>query len=77
MKRSLQITTRYLAPWDGQPSRSLTIIKHWKFRCQCGRCMDPTDLGTYFSAVKCNSTKCEGKQVLIVILKYMISINLL
>lgn len=39
----------------------LQITKH--FRCKCERCSDPTELETYFSALKCAgdvNTKCEG-----------------
>ena len=50
-----EITTRYFGPWIGQPSRQLKIEQNWKFICNCLRCKDPSDLGTYFSAVKCQT----------------------
>lgn len=35
-------------------------IKHSKFfECSCGRCCDPTELGTYASAFRC--PKCGGR----------------
>ncbi|XP_075166937.1 SET and MYND domain containing, arthropod-specific, member 5 [Haematobia irritans] len=42
----------------------LQITKH--FRCKCERCSDPTELGTYFSAMKCAgdaNKKCDGVQL--------------
>ncbi|XP_058984762.1 SET domain-containing protein SmydA-8-like [Musca domestica] len=39
----------------------LQITKH--FKCHCERCTDPTELGSYFSALKCAgdvNTKCDG-----------------
>lgn len=48
-----EITTRYFGPWEGQPSRQLKIGQNWNFVCNCLRCKDPSDLGTYFSAIVC------------------------
>ena len=50
-----EITTRYVDPWEGQPSRQLKIGQNWNFTCNCFRCKDPSDLGTYFSALVCQS----------------------
>ena len=50
-----EITTRYFDPWIGQPRRLLSIEKNWNYLCNCTRCQDVTDLGTYFSAIKCIS----------------------
>jgi len=33
-------------------------IFHFDFRCL--RCADPTELGSYFSAMKCHETNCKG-----------------
>lgn len=52
-----EITTRYVSSFECQPKRQNKLWNNWKFLCQCKRCMDPTDLGTYFSAVKCK--KCD------------------
>ncbi|GLV35060.1 SET and MYND domain containing arthropod-specific member 1 [Carabus blaptoides fortunei] len=30
------------------------------FNCMCARCSDPTEFGTYFSAVKCQNIDCKG-----------------
>ena len=53
IKKDDEITTRYFDPWVGQPKRQLTIEKSWRFLCNCKRCQNPTDLATYFSAIKC------------------------
>ena len=58
IKKGEEITTRYLGPWEGQPNRQLKIQRNWKFICNCVRCQDPSDLGTYFSAIKCR--KCSN-----------------
>ena len=59
IKKGEEITTRYLGPWEGQPSRQIKIQRNWQFICNCRRCQDPSDLATYFSAIKC--TKCSLK----------------
>ena len=58
IKENEEITTRYFGPWEGQPSRQLKIQQKWNFICNCLRCRDPSDLGTYFSAIKC--LNCSG-----------------
>ena len=50
-----EITTRYLGPWEGQPRRQEKIARNWKFICDCTRCKDPSDIATYFSAIKCQA----------------------
>ena len=55
IKKGEEITTRYFDPWIGQPRRLLSIDKNWNYLCNCARCQDVTDLGTYFSAIKCKS----------------------
>ena len=69
IQQNEEITTRYVDPWEGQPSRQLKIGQNWNFICNCLRCKDPSDLGTYFSAVVCQSCsnyissneRCENK----------------
>ena len=55
IKKGQEITTRYFDPLVGQPGRQLVIEKSWKFICNCLRCHDPSELGTYFSAILCQS----------------------
>ena len=33
--------------------RELLSKNHWKFDCQCERCLDPTEFGTHLQAIKC------------------------
>ena len=47
-----EITTRYYPPWEGQPIRQDKVSKHWQYLCCCERCKDPTEFGTYFSAIR-------------------------
>uniref|UniRef100_A0A8D8X417 Protein msta, isoform A n=2 Tax=Cacopsylla melanoneura TaxID=428564 RepID=A0A8D8X417_9HEMI len=51
--KGFHISTMYTnALWGTQPRREhLAITKY--FNCSCERCSDPTELGTYFSAMKC------------------------
>jgi hypothetical protein len=48
-----EITTRYVGINVGAPTRSLMLEDHWSFICRCKRCLDPTELGTYASALRC------------------------
>ncbi len=43
-----------LAILIGNIRRRDDIQRYWYFHCTCPRCVDPTELGTYMSAVKCN-----------------------
>ena len=52
IRKGEEITTRYSPPWEGQPTRLAKIWKHWQFVCHCERCKDPTEFGTFFSAIK-------------------------
>lgn len=58
LKKGDMITTTYTHTLDGTLDRR-THVKHSKlFECLCQRCQDPTEMGTYFSAVKCKA--CTG-----------------
>ena len=69
IQQNEEITTRYVDPWEGQPNRQLKIGQNWNFICNCLRCKDPSDLGTYFSAIVCqrcsnyisSNERCESK----------------
>jgi hypothetical protein len=53
IRKGEEITTRYYPPWEGQPIRQDKVSKHWQYLCGCERCKDPTEFGTYFSAIRC------------------------
>jgi len=55
-----QIFTRYTAISIGQPRRSELLEYHWGFTCSCARCRDPTELGTWCSAIRCVYQSCQG-----------------
>jgi len=50
-----EITTRYIGVNTGAPVRSEIIAQHWGFVCACIRCRDPTECGTYSSAILCSN----------------------
>lgn len=51
-----EVTIQYLSFMYGQCRRKKDIPSYWFFVCRCARCRDPTDLGSYMSAVLCQ--KC-------------------
>jgi len=55
-----EITARYGGLNLGQPRRSQLLFDHWRFSCSCARCGDPTELGTYNSAIVCQVSECSG-----------------
>ena len=56
IKKGEEITTRYVGITNGVPLRADMLREHWCFTCSCDRCIDPTELGSYFSAILCK--KC-------------------
>ena len=55
-----EITARYGGLNIGQPRRTQLLFDHWRFSCNCARCSDPTELGTYNSALLCQDRQCPG-----------------
>ena len=53
-----EITARYGGLNLGQPRRSQLLSDHWRFSCSCPRCSDPTERGTFNSAVLCPVREC-------------------
>lgn len=49
-----EITISYVPTIFGQPKRRQHINEEWYFDCKCPRCSDPTEFGTYTSALKCS-----------------------
>jgi hypothetical protein len=62
IKKGDMITTIYALTLDGTLQRQEFIRDSKFFNCDCSRCKDPTELGTYLSAVKC--TKCPNGYLL-------------
>nr|XP_040581795.1 SET domain-containing protein SmydA-8-like isoform X2 [Lepeophtheirus salmonis] len=55
IKAGEEISTRYVSSNMGLPTRRELLLEHWGFTCNCSRCKDPSELGTYTSAIKCSS----------------------
>ncbi|CAG7815370.1 unnamed protein product [Allacma fusca] len=47
------ITQLYSQPTAGTQERQVHLRQSKFFDCTCKRCLDPTELGTFFSAIKC------------------------
>jgi hypothetical protein len=57
------ITQLYTASTVGTLERRQGLKESKYFLCQCKRCSDPTELGTFFSGIKCSNykeTSCVG-----------------
>ena len=48
-----EITIHYVGISLGNIARKRSFNNQWKFDCQCKRCMDPTEFGSYLQAIKC------------------------
>jgi len=48
-----EITIAYVPPTQGQPYRQMELYNEWYFECECSRCIDTTEFGTFVSALKC------------------------
>jgi len=55
IKEGEQIWTRYTTPQLGSYQRVADLKKTWHFTCTCPRCVDPSELGSMMSAVRCSS----------------------
>ncbi|KAG7176014.1 SET domain-containing protein SmydA-8-like [Homarus americanus] len=47
------ISTSYTDPMWGTANRQLHLKTSKYFKCTCGRCQDPTELGTHLSSLRC------------------------
>ena len=44
----------------GTLGRRALLFNDYNFWCTCFRCSDPTELGTFYSAIKCTNPSCDG-----------------
>jgi len=58
IKEGVEITIQYISFLYGNTRRRKEISACWMFECQCERCEDTTELGTFLSAILC--THCKG-----------------
>ena len=62
IKKNEEITIQYLSFQQGNLRRKNAMRDNWHFDCNCVRCQDPTEMGSYLSALKCLG--CESGYVL-------------
>lgn len=66
IKKGDHITTMYTHALWGTQARREHLRETKYFECKCSRCSDPTEMGTYLSALKCLGTElvpCGGIQL--------------
>lgn len=56
------LNVSYTYTLSGTKERQRHLEKGKFFKCICKRCVDPTELGTHFSSLKCQ--KCQSGNVL-------------
>jgi hypothetical protein len=60
IKRGEALSQFYGRADIGTYERQRNQLDNYFFSCQCQRCLDPTELGTYLSAIKCPAQNCPG-----------------
>ncbi|KAG5899225.1 hypothetical protein JTB14_034482 [Gonioctena quinquepunctata] len=60
IKKGDNISICYTDPLWGTPTRRHHLRESKFFWCSCPRCLDPTEFGTYFSALRCQDSDCKG-----------------
>lgn len=60
IKKGEQITATYTHILSATTERRKHLRYGKFFDCACARCSDPTELGTYFGALKCSQPGCGG-----------------
>lgn len=66
IKKGEHLKTSYTHTLWGTFARRDHLLQNKYFKCKCERCSDKTELGTYFSALKCFGTeiaRCNGVQL--------------
>ena len=53
IKAGEEVTTQYRGPNTGNILRRQDFPTNWMFECECPRCLDPTELGTHASTIRC------------------------
>lgn len=53
------------AMWMGMAERRAYLKQSYNFWCLCSRCLDPTELGTFSSGMKCDGGGCPGYFLLV------------
>ncbi|KAJ8926141.1 hypothetical protein NQ314_021523, partial [Rhamnusium bicolor] len=55
IKKGENLSICYTDPLWGTPNRRHHLYESKFFWCNCSRCLDPTEFGTYFSSLKCQN----------------------
>jgi len=63
IKRLTPIEFNYVKGLDTTWSRQLALLQNKYFNCACERCLDPTELGSHVSSLKCSVGNCSGAVV--------------
>ena len=53
IKRGEELTIQYQSLFTGSRKRREMFKKVWYFDCECRRCQDPSELGSYLNAFIC------------------------
>ena len=63
-----EITNQYMKPDKPSLYRRPLLRQKWHFDCSCVRCLDPTELGSHLSSLRCpgrvSRRQCEGTLLL-------------
>ncbi|XP_040575477.1 uncharacterized protein [Lepeophtheirus salmonis] len=54
-----ELSIRYISFMTGTNGRQSLLMDQWYFKCNCIRCNDPTELGTFSSCLRCEKP-CDG-----------------
>lgn len=65
IRKGEHISIMYSDPMWGTANRQQHLYETKFFRCRCPRCLDPTELNTEFSSLRCPSCSMEGNGYLI------------
>ncbi|CAG9767247.1 unnamed protein product [Ceutorhynchus assimilis] len=60
IKKGDRLSLCYTNPLWGTANRRHNLYQSKFFWCSCPRCSDPTEYGTYFSALRCQKNECSG-----------------
>jgi len=63
IKKSKPIKFNYGRALDTTRTRQEHLLENKYFRCECERCVDPTELGSHTSSLKCREERCGGPTV--------------
>lgn len=60
IKKNAHLSICYSDAMWGTADRQRHLMQTKLFKCTCERCVDPTELDTCYSALKCEDRKCGG-----------------